>query len=325
MLASRGWDVTVFTAATPGAAPMSFEQGLSIRRVLPTRAVLKPSGVGSTGVRLGGWRGIERRPDVLIASLATSASALGLLLGRAQSVPTVLRIGGTGFARLNASWAKRAIGRQMIRACDVIVSNSSHAFRSLEPFNVRATTDRIVIRNGVAALSASPREMRRAREPTRVVFYTNGEPVKNNEAFMRLVETSPDMRFRVVGRNIGLASRPNLEVLGWRDDLGAVFQWADAVVNLSISEGSPNFCLQALAHRVPVVAFGNAGLLELETEYPSDVKVVPFGRVDLIRDELAKDELRLKAVEAQVPSMEQAADEWDELLRRLVRRTRTKT
>ncbi len=86
-----------------------------------------------------------------------------------------------------------------------------------------------------------------------------------------LKEMYPDLQFMIVGEAL------DLEILGqvkkfeqkneWFHYIGSlpleqmayVYQWADMILNTSISEGQPIALMEAMYHGVPVIARSNAG------------------------------------------------------------------
>lgn len=78
-----------------------------------------------------------------------------------------------------------------------------------------------------------------------------------NEVLPRVWRELPDARLRVVGRDIPPVAQedPRVEVMGFVDDLAAVYHEAACVaVPLLEGGGTPLKFIEALAHRVPVVA-----------------------------------------------------------------------
>jgi glycosyltransferase involved in cell wall biosynthesis len=111
---------------------------------------------------------------------------------------------------------------------------------------------------------------RRPRAETRVLWVANLKPLKNPGAFVRLArrfDYRNDVRFIMVGQAIGddawtrgelaaIAATPNVEYLGGRtqDEVNALFENTDLLVNTSDYEGFSNTFVQAWMRRVPVAS-----------------------------------------------------------------------
>jgi glycosyltransferase involved in cell wall biosynthesis len=111
---------------------------------------------------------------------------------------------------------------------------------------------------------------RPARAETRVVWVANLKPLKNPGAFVRLAKRfayKRDVKFVMVGEAVGndqwvseqlaaIAATPNIEYLGGRsqDEVNALLESADLLVNTSDYEGFSNTFIQAWMRRVPVAS-----------------------------------------------------------------------
>jgi glycosyltransferase involved in cell wall biosynthesis len=108
-----------------------------------------------------------------------------------------------------------------------------------------------------------------AREETQVVWVANLKPVKNPAAFVRLArrfDYRKDVRFVMVGEAkddawtreqlAAIEATPNVEYLGSRsqDEVNAMLESADLLVNTSDHEGFSNTFIQAWMRRVPVAS-----------------------------------------------------------------------
>jgi glycosyltransferase involved in cell wall biosynthesis len=67
-----------------------------------------------------------------------------------------------------------------------------------------------------------------------------------------------------LARELGVA--PAVEWLGYREDVGKIYDHADVLLLPSWSEGMPNVCLEAMGNGVPIVATAVGGVPELVTD-----------------------------------------------------------
>ena len=83
-------------------------------------------------------------------------------------------------------------------------------------------------------------------------FVLCGAPVSPQGSYFRLVEKYVDFL--------------PIELLGWRDDVGAVLAELDLLVIASKAEGMPRVMLEAFSAGVPVLAFPVGGIPEVITD-----------------------------------------------------------
>lgn len=317
-LSVRGWRVTVITSG-PASAEV---EGPRIKVRSVNRHWRRNAAQRVTGWNLfaGTLRSasVHRPPDVILASLVSAASLAGVAYGRSVGRPVVLRVGGADFSRLAVNRVRRLQASWMLSGLCGVVVNADHLTTQFKSFERRAFPPVMTIPNGVEPV-ALPALGIRHPGPTRVLYYTNGGAPKNDPGFLDVVRHCHGLHFRALGRTGHLPRIDNLEVKGWRADLSEDFGWADVVINTSTSEGSPNFCLQALAAGRPVVGYANAGIAELAGLYPEAVFVARHGDVRGIGQLLQHVRVLYPAGKVQsVPTMAQVSRIWDELLTRIV-------
>ncbi|MCT1516951.1 glycosyltransferase family 4 protein [Dietzia cercidiphylli] len=110
---------------------------------------------------------------------------------------------------------------------------------------------------------------------------------------------------------------PNVVQVGWIEDPSEMLASIEVLLSTTPTEGMPNVVLQALASGTKVVGFANAGMSEVSRRYSSGNKYVRLAKTGSV-DELCG--LLVEALEddsevvADVPSMEEVADEWKTIL-----------
>jgi len=320
-LAKKGWRIVIITAA--GMEDQSVSQPADSMRICSVATSGDASGVavGSKLTRKTYGALLREQPDVVLASLASGASLAGVTYGALHRVPTVLRIGGDDFARFGKSARGRLQARWMLRATDVVVVNASHLKMQFEKFG-GSSLDVRVIRNGVSEAfdrSIGDSALPASTQGVRVLYYTNGTPEKNDQAFVQLVSSSPGMAFRVLGDVKGLPQLPNVELVGRVKDVASHMNWCNVVLNVSTKEGSPNFCLQALACGRRVVGFNNEGIADLALQYPDYVSLVGVNDLETAREELGRLGSMQMPPAARVRRISDAAEEWHKLLSEVCR------
>lgn len=98
------------------------------------------------------------------------------------------------------------------------------------------------------------------------------------EARLWLAGEGPEREaLQLLVRELGLADR--VQFLGWRDDVGALMQAADAFVCPSRHEGLGGIVLEAWYHRCPIVATASQGPAELIEDGVTG-RLVPVDAVD---------------------------------------------
>ena len=313
-----GWSVTVVAGSSRQERARHVDDGTSrVLRIAPNsgRSDVRASGPALLAGAFSA--GLRTRPDAVISSLVSSASIAGIAVARALGRPAILRLGGDDLHRHEGSLPGRMQGRFLVRGASLIVVNASHLAAQVKFFDPKGRTPSQVIRNGVVVPGLPSRRSRTG--PTTVAYYTNGGLAKNDPAFIKLVRICPDIEFRAMGRTDHLPSSPNLTRLGWVTDVATELHRADAAINTSTSERSPNFCMQALAAGRPVLGFANGGLRDLADHWPSDVLTVPIGDVDGLAEVIRGSQLRKHVVTAVMPSPDDAALAWHDALTMAVR------
>ena len=295
-LVERGWSVHIVARATDDARPGH----VRVVNARPRLRLLTDT--------VGQFRTLQ--PDVVVGSLISGVSMAGLATARAHSVPYVLRLGGP-VGRFSAG-RQRLFARAALRSCTYIVVNAEHLREDVQGIEPRLRVPVTVIPNGVPTSSAQVTD---GRGPdVTVLFYTNGNPLKNEADFLEVVSRARTLQFRAVGATDSLPDLPNLRRLGWVQDLSEEFSRCDVVLNTSTFEGSPNFCLQGLSAGRPVAGFANEGLLELQRTYGEAVRLRPLRDTLGLTELLTQTDWRSIAVSAQVPCVEDTVDRWETLL-----------
>ncbi len=314
-LTAAGWQITVITGSGRAESAVEEQSGISVARIRPLLREGDPP-VGGELMARAVLAGLRTRPTLVLCSLVSGASLAGMTVARLLRVPCVLRIGGHDLDRHLTSRVGRTQGSYLVNGSSAIVINAEHLRQQIKPF---AKSDALVvlIRNGVAP-GLPPSGSSDASEGIRIAYYTNGGQAKNDPDFVRVVRHCPGISFRAMGSTAHLPDLPNLTRLGWVDPVDQELQCADVALNTSTSEGSPNFCMQALANGTPVVGFDNGGLVDLANRYPSDVRVVAQGDVSALAAVLLEQDWRVHTTSACLPTRRDAAAQWDDLLSGLI-------
>lgn len=321
-LNSRGWHVEVLAGFSAGTnRGEGKDDNVLVHRIRPLLG--RGSGSLPMGVELASQMLAAApltRPDVVIGSLVSGASLAAIAYAVVTGTPAVLRIGGRNFDRLMLTRRGRALGRFLVRGSSVVVVNAAHLGDQVDALRVGELPHVVTIRNGVGAteLARGGQHHHSRSGPIRAIYYTNGGTPKNDPAFVRVVSASPMVKFRAVGKTDHLPDLPNLERRGWRSDVGVELEWADLVLNTSRVEGSPNFCIQGLAVGRPVLGFANAGILDLQAQFPNDVHVTPKDDDAAMCQAIGNRDWRSHKVTAEVRTIDDAAADWDAVLSSLV-------
>ncbi|MCM3661322.1 glycosyltransferase family 4 protein [Georgenia satyanarayanai] len=149
-----------------------------------------------------------------------------------------------------------------------------------------------------------------------VIWYARRGEVKSIDAFLSIAEALSDVKFTVIGEVSSPSVRlpDNVSYLGWLAEPERAIARHRVLLNTSPVEGMPNTALQALAAGLRVVAFDNAGIRELATNYPGYVHFVRGGDVSGM-SALLKTVLGLPVGDAQdVPTVEDVVEAWQSLL-----------
>ncbi len=191
-------------------------------------------------------------------------SALGM------RITPLLRLFGVFvvFSERNAAvYSKLDLFRKRVyfSAANVIVCNSAAASRNFVQYGYRP----LVIENAVA-LPSGPRATREPRAEGRTLVIPGRiAPVKNQALVMRALPALDSIVSRVYLAGavedagylkkledlaITVGHRSRVEVLGFVQDMDALYAKCDLLVLPSRAEGMPNVLLEALAREVPCVA-----------------------------------------------------------------------
>ncbi len=321
-LGQSGWAVDVITGTHDARFPENHPElrvhGPGSGPEPPTAATnIKGPNLASRSVAAG----LRAKPDVILASLVSATTLAAVTVGRLLRKPVVLRLGGRDLDRLATPGLGRFQARYVLSSTALVVVNADHLADQLDPFARHGLPPVLTIRNGVDEAPPRPQQEQRLG-PLRVLYYTNGGKAKNDPGFAEVVRSRPDILFRAVGSTAHLPGEPNLDRFGWCDDVPSQMEWADAVINTSLSEGSPNFCLQAIACRRPVVGYGNEGVRELQQQFPEAVRVVEQGDLAAMGAALSEDLRYLQVDPSGVRRTSDVTSEWDTLLRALTVRDR---
>jgi len=286
------------TATLPGDGPLT--EGLARRGVhveivpMPARSLAARRGeswrtmatlLGDARLWTRSVRALAarvRRADLVLTG-STKSHLYGGLAGRIAGRPVVWWLHDT-VDRTTFGPAIRTLVRTAARRMPhriVAVSRAAGASLGLPEGDPRLR----VIYNGVRVRADSART--RASDPVpRVGWIGRLIPSKGPDVFVdvaaALASEVPGVEFVIVGavdprnepfadevrrrvRERGLDSR--VEILGYRDDLGAVFDRLSALAFTSVASDSlPTVVLEAMASGVPVVAFSGGGVAEIVEE-----------------------------------------------------------
>lgn len=323
LLASdHDWDVTVVARRIDGTSPNELVEGLKIVRVgtsRPTKAGASHAAMLSAGALRAA------RPDALIAIQAgfSALAAVVASLTSAHRPATALRltggsVDGSELARRAMSPARRAATLRLLKTVDVIVSPAHHLLHEPGPFASVLLDKGVCIPNGVERTDTQ------FNQPIHVVWVGRDDPVKGLGDFVDAARRNQALSHVAVGpeRTDRLAPA-NLVYTGWEGDPTARLRTAAAFVSTSRFEGSPNSAREALAAGVPVIAYDIPAYRELAAEVERGVWLVPAQdvaalakRIRIVVAQRSAMDARA-SVRATLPSLEQVAGQWDELLRQL--------
>lgn len=231
------------------------------------------------------WRALGRlaghlrrlRPDIVHASLV-HANVAARIVGAWANVPVVTSTATIEVERSWHAWAERAT-RSL--DCGMIVNSRAlarHVVRTfgrsarrvfIVPPSVDKTPAKSVLRQPGARAELRTRaraQLQIAPHEFLVLWFGRFDPVKRLDIVVRCAEVLNDVPVRVVLAGDG-ADRPRVESLirtgtagsritltGWQTDMAPLLAAADAFMLPSLTEGTPNALLEALAAGLPVVA-----------------------------------------------------------------------
>ena len=230
------------------------------------------------------------RPDIVHTNTA-KAGAVGRLAAKLAGVPCVVHtfhghVFHGYFDRFRTAVFIR-LERLAARWSDAIITLSPDLRRELvERYRITRAEHVVVLPNGLdlGALARSPRrqggfrrELDVPADAPLVGIVGRLVAVKNHALFLeaaaRVQTAMPSVRFVVVGdgelradverRIDALGLRDRVTIVGWRDDLTAIYSDLDLMVLTSENEGTPLTIIEALAAGVPVVSTAVGGVPDL--------------------------------------------------------------
>ncbi len=272
--------------AAEGIRPVVFDLGRSMLR--PNTALLV--------ARVA--RFLRANGIALVHAQDLYTNVIGVAAARLAGVPSVvtrvdLNHAVTGYKRPVLTWVSRMADRVLVNA----VCIRDLAIREgVEPDRI------VVVRNGVdleafdRAAAAEPEAP--APEPGGIVSVANmHHPVKGQTdllmAMKEVLRVRPDAHLVLVGdgvrrphlersaRQLGISERCHF--VGHRFDAPAIVARAAIGVSSSYAEGISNAVLEAMAARLPMVATGVGGTLELVREGANGYLVPPGAPAALAR------------------------------------------
>jgi glycosyltransferase involved in cell wall biosynthesis len=214
----------------------------------------------------------KERPDAILQIVGCAHTGIAAFYAKLHGCRMIWRISSDRTVEPEtAPWwqihrhIERAFLEYGIRNAHLVLAQSQYQqealARHLGCTNVR------VLRNFHPAPPDRPRV---PRDEMRVLWVANLKPLKNPGAFVRLArrfDYRKDVRFVMVGKALGddawtraelaaIAATPNVEYLGARtqDEVNALFETSDLLVNTSDYEGFSNTFIQAWMRRVPVAS-----------------------------------------------------------------------
>lgn len=248
----------------------------------------------------------EERPDIVHTHTAR-AGALGRVAALLARVPVcvhtfhghVLR----GYFSRAVSEAFRWIEKMLGLATDGICVLSPSQAAELESLGVapRAKFHVVPLGMDLSSFGSLPDAPER---PFTVAWLGRMVPVKNLELLRQVIEQMPDVRFLIAGDGPDrwwLGGLPNVEMLGWVEDVHSVLARSHAVVMTSRNEGTPVALIQAMAAGRPFVSTPAGGVPDLAGGGRHGIVCAP--RAELIAESLN----RLRVNEALRRRMSEAA------------------
>lgn len=228
----------------------------------------------------------HERPDIVHTHTA-KAGTIGRVAALFAGVPVLVHtyhghiFRGDYFGRAMTR-VFLAIERFLNRFTTQIVTVSESQARELsEEFKVTPRSRIVVIPNGFdfsrfpddGARAALRREWGVSDSQTLVVWAGRMVPVKNVELLAEVVRESrsrKDVSFVIVGNGIErskletlLAGCDNVRLVGWAQDMAAVWSAADIALLTSRNEGTPTSLIEAMAAGKPFVATPAGGTVDL--------------------------------------------------------------
>lgn len=250
---------------------------------------------------------IQRYDPAVVHTSLFTANLVGQVAARSKRVPvlsTFTQSGDVGLVRAYQPGASKASASILRRVATRAARSSSVHFRALtidaSSTNIRALgipADRVrVIPRGVETDPPLPDPTIRARlglpPDTQIVVNIGRQAAQKGhefliDAFERIAADLPRAHLVVLGRE-GDATRAiqdrlalssvadRVHFLGFRPDVGEILRAADVFVFTSLMEGLGTAVLEAMAARVPVIAFDIPPIREV-TDGGRVARLVPVG------------------------------------------------
>lgn len=245
----------------------------------------------------------REKVDILSCMLGLT-TIVGPFVGRAAGVPVVVNNQRNLSYWLNGGPKEAAYGYVSRRLVDTVLVNSEAARHELiTRFRVpESGIENIGVGTDIARIEAAePAHALRENlglPGRRVVgIVAKLSPVKGHRHFLEaaafVAKAHDDVSFLIVGdgpererlewaaADLGLAEK--VHFVGVRDDVPSLMKMMDVFVLSSVSEGSPNVVLEAMAAGVPVVATKVGGVPELVSSGVNGLLVEPRDAADLAR------------------------------------------
>lgn len=306
-LVQLGHHVTVVTSGLGSDQSRRIEEGIVVHRLAAGRAVRDRSTVGEMCRYIGAaMRQAPRivqdeRCDGAVAFFSIPSGVVARWLFLRRKLPYIVSLRGSDVPGHDLTLNRqhtltRPLRRAVLRRAAAIVANSdSLAATSLaaDPFPVR------VIANGVDCDLFHPPESRVTGEKFRVLFVGRVHREKNLGVVIEQLPSLPGIELLVAGDGaqrdelaarataLGVAGR--VRWLGWqqKEALPALYRSADALVNPSLYEGSPNVVLEAMASGLPTVASDTPGNRSVVRENENGL-LFPLSEPTILRSALAR-------------------------------------
>lgn len=225
---------------------------------------------------------VIRRPDIVISlqlGSASVASSIGAKLSGGTRRVVRLTGGGTesyrseAYAR-RASWKGRLLARISVAGQTTLIAPATHLLEDFKEAFPQLDVGMRKVPNGVRS-SYSVSETRTSD----VIWYSRRGSERSVREFIQICRSLPEVRFSVMGASIEGAGE-NVINIGWVDNPEFEISKHRVLLNTSLTEGMPNTALQALSVGTRVVGFANAGLKELEHEFPEAVTTIRRGQLE---------------------------------------------
>ncbi len=241
-------------------------------------------------------RFLKRERVAVLDCMLGLTTLIGPFVGRVAGVPVVLNNQRNLSYWIRGGFREAVYGFVNRKLVDAVLVNSAAAENELvERFGV--PPEKVIsVGTGIdlgriAGAGAGDEPANELGLADRIVvgIVAKLSPVKGHQYFLEaaaeIAEARPDVAFLVVGDGIrkreleemaaelGIADR--VTFAGARDDVPSLLKLMDVFVLSSLSEGSPNAVLEAMAAGLPVVATDVGGLPEIVIDGESGILVPP--------------------------------------------------